>query len=203
MSDEQRGGGAPTDEERARAMREQIKSLHAFDLAADIMISLVSFGYQKMGLTDETSELRDLGDARLAIELLRANLEVVERESGEGHVRDLRSTLAQMQLAYAHAVNLAGAAPAARPQAAEPATDEPATYEPAADEPATDEPATDEPAAVDVGPTSPAASKPAAKKAAAKKAAPKKPAVKKPAAKKAAPKKPAVKKPRGATPPAG
>ena len=188
MSDEQRGGGAPTDEERARAMREQIKSLHAFDLAADIMISLVSFGYQKMGLTDETSELRDLGDARLAIELLRANLEVVERESGEGHVRDLRSTLAQMQLAYAHAVNLAGAAPAARPQAAEPATDEPATYEPAADEPATDEPATDEPAAVDVGPTSPAASKPAAKKAAAKKAAPKKPA---------------VKKPRGATPPAG
>jgi len=213
MSDEQRGGGAPTDEERARAMREQIKSLHAFDLAADIMISLVSFGYQKMGLTDETSELRDLGDARLAIELLRANLEVVERESGEGHVRDLRSTLAQMQLAYAHAVNLAGAAPAARPQAAEPATDEPpadepatdepATDEPPADEPAADEPATDEPAAVDVGPTRPAASKPAAKKAAAKKAAPKKPAVKKPAAKKAAPKKPAMKKPRGATPPAG
>ena len=182
MSDEQRGGGAPTDEERARAMREQIKSLHAFDLAADIMISLVSFGYQKMGLTDETSELCDLGDARLAIELLRANLEVVERESGEGRTRDLRSTLAQMQLGYAHAVNLAGAAPAARPQAAEPAAHGPAT---------------DEPAAVDAAPTKPAASKPAAKKAAAKKAA-----AKKAAAKKAAPKKPAVKKPRGATPPA-
>jgi hypothetical protein len=192
MSDDQRGGGAPTDEERARAMREQIKSLHAFDLAADIMISLVSFGYQKMGLTDETSELRDLGDARLAIELLRANLEVVERESGEGRTRDLRSTLAQMQLGYAHAVNLAGGAPAARPQAADPATDDPAT-----DDPATDEPAAHEPAAVDAAPMKRAASKPAAKKAAvkkaAKKAAPKKPAVKKPE----------VKKPRGATPPAG
>ena len=78
-----------------------------------MMISLVSFGYQKMGLTDETSELRDLGDARLAIELLRANLEVVEREQGADRTRDVRSTLAQMQLGYAQAVHLAGSAPAA------------------------------------------------------------------------------------------
>ena len=90
-----------------------------------MMISLVSFGYQKMGLTDETRELRDLGDARLAIELLRANLEVVEREQGEGRTRDVRSTLAQMQLGYAQAVQLAGGAPAARPQAAEPAAKKP------------------------------------------------------------------------------
>jgi len=185
MSDEQRAAGAPTDEERARAIREQLKGLHAFDLAYEMMISLVSFGYQKMGLTDETSELRDLGDARLAIELLRANLEVVEREQGEGRTRDVRSTLAQMQLGYAQAVQLAGGAPAARPQAAEPAASEPAA-------------------------SAPAASEPAAMKAAPKKAPPRKPAAKKPAAKKpaavkkTAPKKPAAKKPRGgATPPAG
>ena len=185
MSDEQRGGGAPTDEERARAIREQLRSLHAFDLAYDMMIGLVSFGYQKMGLTDETSELRDLGDARLAIELLRANLEVVEREQGEGRTRDVRSTLAQMQLGYAQAVQIAGAAPAARPQAAEPAAEEPAASGPAAGEPA--------------------ATKAAPKKAPARKPAAKRPAAKKPAAaKKTAPKKPAAKKPRGgATPPAG
>lgn len=190
MSDEQRGAGAPTDEERARAIREQLKGLHAFDLAYEMMISLVSFGYQKMGLTDETGELRDLGDARLAIELLRANLEVVEREQGEGRTRDVRSTLAQMQLGYAQAVQLAGGAPAARPQAAEPAAGEPAASEPAA--------------------SGPAATEPAAMKAAPKKAPPRKPAAKKPAAKKpaavkkTAPKKPAAKKPRGgATPPAG
>lgn len=185
MSDEQRGAGAPTDEERARAIREQLRGLHAFDLAYEMMISLVSFGYQKMGLTDETSELRDLGDARLAIELLRANLEVVEREQGEGRTRDVRSTLAQMQLGYAQAVQLAGGAPAARPPAANPAASEPAA-------------------------SAPAASEPAAMKAAPKKAPPRKPAAKKPAAKKpaavkkTAPKKPAAKKPRGgATPPAG
>jgi len=184
MSDEQREAGAPTDEERARAIREQLKSLHAFDLAYDMMIGLVTFGYQKMGLTDETSELRDLGDARLAIELLRANLEVVEREQGEGRTRDVRSTLAQMQLGYAQAVHLVGAAPAARPQAAEPAAEEPAAEGPAA--------------------SGPAATKAAPKKAPPPKPAAKKPAAKKPAVKKIAPKKPAAKKPRrGATPPAG
>ena len=36
-----------------------------------MMLSLVTLGYQKLGLTDETRELRDLDDARLAIELLR------------------------------------------------------------------------------------------------------------------------------------
>jgi len=186
MSDERETGRAMTDEERARAVREQLRSLHAFDLAYDMMIGLVSFGYQKMGLTDETSELRDLGDARLAIELLRANLEVVEREQGEGRTRDVRSTLAQMQLGYAQAVQLAGAAPAPRPQAAEPAAEEPAA-------------------------SGPAAGEPAATKAAPRKAPPRKPAAKKPAAKKpaavkkpAAAKNPAAKKPRGAaTPPAG
>jgi len=185
MSDEQGGGGAPTDEERARAIREQLKRLHAFDLAYDMMEGLVTFGYQKMGLTDATSELRDLGDARLTIELLRANLEVVERELGEDHTLALHSTLAQMQLAYAQAVHLAGAAPAARPQAAEPATEEPAAGESVAAEPA-------------------AAKKPAVKKTAPKKPAARKPAVKKTATKKPAAKKPAAKKPRssGTVPPA-
>ena len=65
----------------------------------------MTFGYQKMGLTDETSELRDLGDARLAIELLRADLGVVERELGgalatcaHAGADAARVRLAQMQL---------------------------------------------------------------------------------------------------------
>ena len=190
MSEEQREAGAPTDEERARAIREQLKSLHAFDLAYDMMEGLVAFGYQKMGLTDATSELRDLGDARLTIELLRANLEVVERELGKDHTLALHSTLAQMQLAYAQAVHLAGAAPAARPQAAEPAADEPAAEEPEASGPSATE------AAPEKAPPPKAAKKPAAKTAAAKKAP-----VKKAAPKKPPPKKPPAKKPRSGAPP--
>ena len=82
-------GRVLTDEERARAVREQLKSLHAFDLAYEMMVGLVTFGYQKMGLTDATSELRDLGDARLTIELLRANLGVWSVSSGAADTRDL------------------------------------------------------------------------------------------------------------------
>ncbi|MCX6364872.1 MAG: hypothetical protein NTW58_12045 [Actinobacteria bacterium] len=203
MSDEQRSGGAPTDEERARAIREQLKSLHAFDLAYDMMEGLVTFGYQKMGLTDATSELRDLGDARLTIELLRATLGVVERELGEDHTLALHSTLAQMQLAYAQAVHLAGNAPGARPQAAEePAAEEPAAEEPAAEEAAAEEPAAEEAVAEEAAAAEkPAAAKAAPRKPAAKKPAAKKPAAKKPAPKKAAPKKPTARKPRGGATP--
>jgi len=189
MSDEQREAGVPTDEERARAIREQLKSLHAFDLAYDMMEGLVTFGYQKMGLTDATSELRDLGDARLTIELLRANLEVVERELGKDHTLALHSTLAQMQLAYAQAVHLAGAAPA-RPQAAAPAAEEPAASGPAATKAAPEEAPPARPAPKKA--PSKAAKKPVAKRAAAKK----------PPVKKAAPKKPPAKKPRSGPPPA-
>jgi hypothetical protein len=203
MSDEQRAAGAQTDEERARAVREQLKSLRAFDLAYEMMISLVTFGYQKMGLTDETSELRDLDDARLAIELLRATLEVVEREQGPERARDVRSTLAQMQLGYAQAVHLAGETPAVRPRAAAPA-EAPAAEEPKPTAPAVENQPVDEPQAEAAPRKSAAAQGAAAKKAAPKKPVAKGPAAKKPAAKKPAPKKPAAKKPRGgATPPSG
>lgn len=118
------------------ALREQFKRLRVADLAYEMMVGLVTVGYQKLGLTDHTRELRNLDDAHFAIELLRASLAVAEREAGSDEFKDLRATLAQMQLGYAQAVQLA-----------EPATqDEPATKdEPAEAESATDESAADSP----------------------------------------------------------
>ena len=87
--------------------------MHAFDLAYETMVGLVNFGSQKMGLLEETREVRDLDDARLSIELVRAILEVLEREQGDERTRGLHDALAQMQLAYAHAVQLANAERAA------------------------------------------------------------------------------------------
>ena len=177
-----------TDGERARAALAQLRSVHAFDLAYEMMIGLVSFGYQKMGLTDETRALRHLDDARLAIELLRASLEVIEREQGRERTRDLHSTLAQMQLNYARAVQLAGAQVPQREGKDETAP-EPAAPEPAAPagEAARDQ-APEEPAA-DAGPhgeepgEGPAAEEPPA----AKKPPAKKPSARKPAARKKPP----------------
>jgi len=180
-------GGAPTDEERAQAALEQLKSIHAFDLAYEMMIGLVSFGYQKMGLTSETAPVRELTDARLAIELLRANLAVIEREQGEERTRDLHATLAQMQLGYARAVQMAGAGeghPAAESPAEAPASAAGEGAPPhAAGADGHEEPAAG--AASKPAPAEPAAKRPAAKK---------KPAAKKRAAVK--------KKPAGDTPPA-
>jgi hypothetical protein len=133
MSDTSGQGRVVSDEERARAVLEQLKSVHAFDLAYEMMVGLVSFGYQKMGLADETRPVRDLSDARVSIELLRALLEVIEREEGDERASGIRDTLAQMQLAFAHAVQLANAeqAAAAAEEAGEAATDAPAEDEPA------------------------------------------------------------------------
>ena len=112
MSEGDDRGRVLTDEERARAVREQLKSLHAFDLAYEMMVSLVSFGYQKLGLTGETAELRDLDDAHYAIEVFGAILNVSDREHPVSDLRDLHSTLAQMQLGYVQALELEGRQPA-------------------------------------------------------------------------------------------
>ena len=206
MNDANGASRVLTDEEHARALREQLKSLHSFDLVYEMMVSLVSFGYQKLGLTGETAELRDLGDAHFAIEALGALLRVTDGEAGDAYTRDLHSTLAQMQLGYVQALELFGQGapePAAEPTA--PAEPQAAPAEPqgapaaeeaalAAEEAAlvAKEPAAEEPEAE---PEKPATEKPAAGKAAAKKPAAKKPAAKKPAARKPAAKKPSAEKP--------
>lgn len=92
---------AMTDEERAELYRQQLKELRLLDIARDMMLTVVTVGYQKLGLTEETRELRDLDDARLAIELLRAVVEAVEGSVPAEEIETYRSTLAQMQLNYA------------------------------------------------------------------------------------------------------
>jgi hypothetical protein len=99
------------------ALREQFKRLRVADLAYEMMVGLVTVGYQKLGLTSHTRDLRDLGDAHLAIELLRAALDVVERDADRDQFKDVRATLAQMQLGYAQVLQSDG--PARAEQAAE------------------------------------------------------------------------------------
>ena len=92
------------DEGRVRRAVDELRRLRVEDLAVDMAVSLVTVGYQKLGLTDRTRELRDLDGARLSIELLRACLDVLERERGAAGLRDLRGTLSAMQIDYARAV---------------------------------------------------------------------------------------------------
>jgi hypothetical protein len=90
-----------TDEERARLYLEQVKQMHILDLVRAMLVDLVTLGYQKLGLTAETSELRDLDDARVAIETVRRLVEVLEGEGAQDEARTYRATLAAMQLQFA------------------------------------------------------------------------------------------------------
>jgi len=193
--DERSHEGRPlSDQERAELYREQLRQLHVVDLVRDMMVTLVTVGYEKLGLTEQTRELRDLGDARVAIESLRRLIEVVESE-GDPEVGSLRSTLAQMQLNFARASAEPRPSAAAQPAPAEPT---PAAKPSSKGSEADAHPAAEgesEPAiAPDAGAAGrrPATPKPAAKTpTAAKKPAAKKPAAKKPtAAKKATTRKP-------------
>jgi hypothetical protein len=210
MSDDAGAQGSMSDEERARAAREQFKRLRVLDVAYEMMVGLVTVGYQKLGLTDQTRELRDLGDARLAIELLRAVLEVAEKEPGGAQLKDMRSTLAQMQLGYAHAVQLDVPQPATSSASSSQASEEPAAGggEPTSEAPAGNDVKTeksDARGAVAEDPSEDSDAAEGASRAAApakgdqEKAAPKAPARKRAApktasGKKAAPKKAAPKK---------
>ena len=88
----------PSDEELVRQLEEELKKLKVSDLLVQTLYTVSSLGYQKL-----SGENRDLGQARLAIEALRALVPVLEPELGEVGVRDFKQVTANLQLAYADA----------------------------------------------------------------------------------------------------
>jgi hypothetical protein len=86
----------PTEEE----LREALDRVGVADVLLQALSAAVSLGFRRV-----SPEARDLPQARLAIEALRA-LEPVLREGGVDHavLRDLEQARANLQLAYANAV---------------------------------------------------------------------------------------------------
>lgn len=86
----------PSEEE----LREALDKIGVADILLSALSTTASIGFRRV-----SPEARDLGQARLAIEALRA-LEPVLREGGvdEAVVRDLEQARANLQLAYASAV---------------------------------------------------------------------------------------------------
>jgi hypothetical protein len=86
----------PTEEE----LREALDRVGVADVLLQALTATASLGFRRV-----SAEARDLGQARLAIEALRA-LEPLLREGGveDALVRDLEQARANLQLAYAKAV---------------------------------------------------------------------------------------------------
>jgi hypothetical protein len=87
-----------TDEEILEQVEDELKKLKVSDLLVQLLYTVSSLGYRKLSEAD-----RDLDQARLAIESLRALLPVLEGSVGEDVVRDFRAVTANLQLAYAEA----------------------------------------------------------------------------------------------------
>jgi hypothetical protein len=90
----------PTEEE----LRDALDRISVSDILLNALSAVASIGFRRV-----TPEARDLAEARLAIESLRA-LDPVLREGGvdEAVVRDLEQARANLQLAYAKAAEEGG-----------------------------------------------------------------------------------------------
>ena len=86
----------PTEEELAEALGR----LRVGDLLAQTLVSTVSLAYAKL-----EPGRRDLEQVRIAIEVLRAVLPLLDGAAEEALLRDLDSARASLQLAYAKAVD--------------------------------------------------------------------------------------------------
>ena len=113
---EQERPPAEEEAEFAARLEEELKRVKISDVLVQTLYTLSSLGYHKLG-----TEHRDLPQARLAIDSLRALLPVLKGEAPAEVVRDFEQVVANMQLAYASA---AKEAPKERepeePQAEEP-----------------------------------------------------------------------------------
>jgi hypothetical protein len=88
----------PTDEELLKQVEDELKKLKVSDLLVQMLYTVSSLGYRKLSEDD-----RDLDQAKLAIETLKALLPVLEGAVGEDVLRDFRQVTANLQLAYADA----------------------------------------------------------------------------------------------------
>jgi hypothetical protein len=110
---------APASEaEFAARLEEELKRVKISDVLVQTLYTLSSLGYHKLG-----TEHRDLPQAHLAIESLRALLPVLKGEAPAEVVRDFEQVVANMQLAYASAVKEAPEEP--EPEEPEAAPEEP------------------------------------------------------------------------------
>ena len=89
---------ARAQEELLRQLEDEFRRLRIEDVLAQTVMTVSQLGFRRMSPED-----RDLAQARLAIDALRALVPVLGEALPEQAVRDFNSVIANMQLAYARA----------------------------------------------------------------------------------------------------
>jgi hypothetical protein len=81
-------------------LQAELAKLKVSDLLVQTLYTVSSLGYHRL-----SGEAKDLDQAKLAIESLKALVPVLEGSIPEEALRDFQQVLANMQLAYADAVS--------------------------------------------------------------------------------------------------
>jgi hypothetical protein len=93
------------EEEAARRLAEELRNLKVEDVLLNVLVQISSIGYRRMGLTEETKEDRDLGQAKLAIDTMKALTPVLVQVVPSELVLEFEQSVAELQLAYVRAAS--------------------------------------------------------------------------------------------------
>jgi hypothetical protein len=103
-------GPPPTDAELQAAWEEQLKHITASDILVQTVVSLVNLAGRRLGIGPDGDGERDLDEARLSIDAVRALVPVLERTDLGPTMKPLRDALASLQFEYAKLAPTRGAA---------------------------------------------------------------------------------------------
>ena len=98
MAEETPPQPSPSDQELIAELQAELSRLKVSDLLLQTVYTISSLGYHRL-----SGENKDLEQAHLAIEALKALLPVLQGAVPDEAVRDFNQVLANMQLAYAEA----------------------------------------------------------------------------------------------------
>jgi hypothetical protein len=100
-------GREPTEEEYRAALEEEMRRVRVQDLLMQGVVSTLNVGFRRVGVQPGTEGERDLDQARLAIDAVRAHLPLLEQVAPE-QMAAIRDALSQLQMAF---VRAGGSAP--------------------------------------------------------------------------------------------
>ena len=91
-----------TEEELRQRIEEVMEKITVADIILDMMISLTSLAYQRMGIHHEVNEkFKDMEQARLAIDSLDALAKALEGRGVDDQLEPLTSTISNLKLNFA------------------------------------------------------------------------------------------------------
>lgn len=95
-------GDEISEEELRKRIEEAMEKITVTDVVVDMIVSLSSLAYQRMGIPHEVNEkYRDMDQARLAIDSIDALIKTLEGRLDEDVNEPLKGTLANLKLNFA------------------------------------------------------------------------------------------------------